>query len=129
MDRASLDEKVKKEESEKEKLIIKNSGGIEINTKELICLNLFHWLYRSLGELDRLGLANASQNFENIFGSDFYVKVHHFMTEKIGTPIFGMLEEILKRLSDIMSQPGQLMDFNILFEFNKDKKVGFIWVE
>ena len=110
-------------------MLFKNSGGIELNSKEFICLNLFHWLYRSLGELDRLGIANASSNYESIFGSDFYVKVHHSMTEKVGTARFGLIENILKALAEIMPQPGQDMGFKVLYEFNKDKKVSFVWCQ
>lgn len=87
-------------------MIFKPLKPISINTKEYLLIAYFHLAYKSLGELLK-NTNNLSLNkAEYIICSEFYGRIHPYLSNMINNPKFGALEDIFKRICDLVPQVG-----------------------
>jgi hypothetical protein len=70
---------------------------VEITAREFVCLVLFYRLYFCI--LDIYEFALSFENLAMLMAYDWYSKAHNYIVEAIGTARFGILDEVLERLS------------------------------
>jgi hypothetical protein len=66
---------------------------VEITAREFILLVLFSRLYFCISDIYEFVLTN--DNLIMLIAYDYYSKAHNYLVEGVGTPRFGILDEVL----------------------------------